>query len=189
MKTTIINFVAGPGAGKSLMSALTFAELKSMHLSCELVQEYAKILVWQERYEELNCQWQVSREQYNMLKAIDGKVEYICTDSPLLLGLVYNRTYKTNVSNVEKTEAMILKNMSQFNNVYIFLERGDFPFEMIGRVHTEDESHEIDRALKVLLDDLGIEYLTIKSHKNSIPEIVKYVKHVQQMRKTDKNAN
>jgi hypothetical protein len=66
---------------------------------CELVQEYAKQLVWAEKYEELNNQYHVSKTQYDWLKAVDGKVEYIVTDSPLLLGLVYNKIYAGNVSN------------------------------------------------------------------------------------------
>ena len=54
--TIIINFISGAGAGKSLMSALTFSELKMCHYNAELVQEYAKNLVWQEKFDELNNQ-------------------------------------------------------------------------------------------------------------------------------------
>ena len=43
--TKIINFLSGPSAGKSLMAALVYAELKSMHYKVEYVQEYAKHLV------------------------------------------------------------------------------------------------------------------------------------------------
>lgn len=32
MKTKVVNFISGAGAGKSLMSALTFAELKMRHI-------------------------------------------------------------------------------------------------------------------------------------------------------------
>jgi hypothetical protein len=35
--TKVINFISGPGAGKSLMSALTFAELKMNHYKTEYV--------------------------------------------------------------------------------------------------------------------------------------------------------
>ncbi len=47
-KTYIINFIGGPGIGKTTLSALIFAKLK-LHENkyvVELVQEYAKTLVW-----------------------------------------------------------------------------------------------------------------------------------------------
>lgn len=101
--TIVVNFVAGCGAGKSVMSALTFVELKMMHLNAELVQEYAKQLVWENRLDELDNQFQVTKTQYNMIKALQDKVDYIVCDSPLIVGLFYNFYSETNVSNVEKT--------------------------------------------------------------------------------------
>ncbi|NDD83741.1 hypothetical protein EB118_23125 [bacterium] len=175
MRSKVVNFMGAPGVGKSTVTALTFAEIKCMHKSVELVQEYAKQLVWQSRFDELNNQWFVSNSQYKMLKAVDSKVEWICTDSPLLLGLFYNRYHKDNVCNVEKTERMIMSRINEFDNVYIFLERGDFPYETQGRIHTIDESDEIQNQLKDLLDTIGVSYLTVKSDKSSIPDIIKYL--------------
>ena len=176
MKTKVVNFVSGPSCGKSVMCALTFAELKTLHKSAELIQEYAKQLVWAGNFEELNNQYHVSLTQYQWLKAVDGKVDYICTDSPLLTGLVYNRIYRTNVCNVEKTEQMILSKMDEFENIYIYLERNEeFPFELNGRVHNESESKHIDILIKHLLDELGVKYLTVKSSKESVTAIVDYI--------------
>lgn len=173
--TVVVNFIGAPSVGKSLMAALTFAELKSNLVSAELVQEFAKVLVWQSRFEELNNQWYVSNSQYKMLKAVDGKVDYICTDSSLLLGLFYNRFHKDNVCDVNKTERMILGKLAEFRNVYIFLERGDFPYEAIGRIHTEGESEVIQEQLLQMLDEFKISYLKVKSCKSSIPKIVEYI--------------
>lgn len=175
MRSKVVNFIGAPSVGKSLITALTFAELKCMHKSAELVQEYAKQLVWQERFEELNNQWFVSNSQYKMLKALQGRVEWILTDSPLLLGLFYNKFHKDNVCNIQKTEQMILCKMSEFENVYIFLERGDFPYEQAGRIHTLQESDRIQRELKELMDAFGIKYLQVKSDKGSIEEIIRYI--------------
>ena len=68
--TIVVNFVSGCGAGKSLMSALTFAELKMKHLNVELVQEFAKQLVWENRIDELDNQFLVTKTQYKMIKAL-----------------------------------------------------------------------------------------------------------------------
>ncbi|NBU33891.1 hypothetical protein EB118_02200 [bacterium] len=171
----VVNFIGAPSVGKSLMAALTFAELKHKHKSAELIQEFAKTLVWQGRFEELNNQWYVSNSQYKMLKAVDSKVDYICTDSALILGLLYNRYHKDNVSDIAKTERMILDKMDEFRNIYILLERGDFPYETIGRIHTEEESNEIQERLKMLLDEFSIRYFKVKSSKDSLEQIIQYI--------------
>ena len=178
MKSKVINFISGAGVGKSLMSALTFAELKMQHLKAEYVQEYAKTLVWQKRFDELDNQYQVSMEQYKMIKAVDGAVDYIVCDSGLLIGLFYNRYHKTNVCNVQKTEEMLLRKMSEFENIYIFLERNpEFPFEIEGRMQDEDESKKIDTQFKELLHELNLPYKSFLSSQKSIPGIIDYILH------------
>jgi hypothetical protein len=173
--STVINFIGGAGIGKSTMAALTFARLKMRHEKAEYVQEYAKNLVWQNRFEELNDQHHVSSEQYKMIKAMDGKVDYIVCDSPLLIGLFYNRVYPNNMSNIKKTETMILNHMSEFKNIYICLIRSDDrPYEPEGRVHTEDEARQIDRDMIDLLKELKLEYITVLCSEESIPLIIKY---------------
>lgn len=176
METTIVNFISGPSSGKSVMSSLIFSELKMRHYKAEYVQEHAKMLIYQKRFEELNNQYNVSMEQYKMLKSINGKVEYICTDSPLLIGLYYNKKYKDNICNVEKVEKWLLEKIKEFNNVYIFLERNEnFPFEKEGRVHNEEQSKEIDKELKELLNEFNIPYITILSERDSVDKILKFI--------------
>ena len=63
----IVNFYAGPGAGKSTMVAHTFAELKWRGINCELVTEYAKDKVWEKSFETLENQFYVSAKQYHRL--------------------------------------------------------------------------------------------------------------------------
>ena len=176
MKTKVINFVASPSTGKSLMAALIFSELKMRHYKAEYVQEYAKTLVWQDRLDDLANQYNVSLEQYRMIKSVNGKVNYICLDSPLLLGLFYNRDHPENVCNVEKTENMILSKMSEFDNIYIFLERNEeFPYETEGRIHNEEQSKVISSQLLALLDEFGIEYKSFKSDKKNVSAILDYI--------------
>lgn len=176
MKTKVINFVASPSSGKSLMAALIFSELKMRHYKAEYVQEYAKQLVWQGRLDDLANQYNVSLEQYKMIKSVDGKVEYICLDSPLLLGLYYNRYHEDNVCDIIKTENMIRSKMDEFDNIYIFLERNEeFPYETEGRIHTEEQSKVIANELMELLDELGIKYKSFKSHRENVGDILDYI--------------
>jgi len=176
MKTKVINFVASPSSGKSLMAALIFSELKMRHFKTEYVQEYAKTLIWKNCLDDLANQYNVSLEQYRMIKSVDGKVEFICLDSPLLLGLFYNRYHDKNVCNVEKTEEMILSKISEFDNVYIFLDRNEeYPYEMEGRIHDETESKVIADKLLCLMDELGIKYARFKSDRKNVNLILDYI--------------
>jgi hypothetical protein len=174
-QTLVINFVGAPGVGKSLFSALLYAELKLRGLQIEYIQEYVKNLIWQERFEEINNQFEVSYQQYKMLKAVDGKLDYIVTDGSLLLGLYYNEIFPHNVSNVEKTREMIKAKMGEFNSVYIFLEHGDFPFENEGRIHTYEESKHISVQLESLIEELELPCLKVKSNIENMSLIIDYI--------------
>jgi nicotinamide riboside kinase len=176
MKTKVINFVASPSSGKSTMASYLFAILKTKHYKAEYIQEHAKWLIYQEKFEELNNQYNVSTEQYKLIKSVDKKVNYIILDSPLVLGLYYNRHFETNVSNVEKTENMILDKIQEFDNVYIFLTKNKkYPFENEGRVHTEEQSITIERELRELLIKLNLPFLEIVSDINNIQDILDYI--------------
>lgn len=176
MRTKIINLVGSPSSGKSLIAALLFTELKMMHKRTEYVQEYAKTLVWQNKLDELANQYNVTMKQYKMIKAVNGKVEYICLDSPLLLGIYYNRYHPDNVSNIEKTEKMILNKIDEFDNIYIFIERNKkFPYEIEGRIHNENESKEISLYLIDILKEFRIPYKSFRSDKSNIQEMIKYI--------------
>lgn len=172
----LINFISAPSIGKSTMSSLAFVRLKTDHNKAELVQEYAKQLVWGEKFDVLSNQWYVSKKQYKMLKAVYGKVDYLVTDSPLLLGGYYNRHYPDNVCDREKTEKMILEKIKEFNNIYIFLKKNnDFPFEKEGRIHTEEQSIKIEQQLKEMLDEFDVEYLEITSDVKNMDKIIEYI--------------
>ncbi len=175
MKTKVINLIASPSSGKSVCAGLIFAELKIRGYVTEYAQEYIKNLIWRGEIEAIKNQYWVTYQQYLLLRGINNKVQYIVTDGSLIHGLYYNRTYHDNVSNVEKTEKKILEWVSEFDNIYIFLERGDYKFEQEGRIHTYEQSLQIQTELKNLLDELGIKYLTIKSERTNIDTMVDYI--------------
>jgi len=130
-KTLVINVIGGPGIGKTTISALLFANLKIKGYVCEYVQEYAKKLVWTKDFDTLNNQYSVSREQFRLLNQIDGHVDFLVTDGPLIHGIYYNKYNMDNTSNVDKTEKYILECISKFNNINIVLERVDRKYEVV----------------------------------------------------------
>lgn len=150
-KTYVVNFIAGPGCGKSTISALIFAHLKLNHNVVEYVQEFAKQLVWM-KDDNLNNQYYVSSQQSKLFTQMEGLVEFIVTDGPIIQGLYYNLFNRDNTSDVKKTEELILNKYHHFLNINIFLERGEFPYETQGRQQTEQQAREIDVILKHLLN-------------------------------------
>ena len=174
-RTKVINLISGPGVGKSVCAGLIFSELKIRNYSAEYAQEYVKQLIWKGDFETIKNQYYVSSKQYELLKNINGKVDYIVTDGSLIHGLYYNRTFKDNVSDIERTEVRIKELISEFENVYIFLERGLYPFEEVGRIHTYEESLKINKELEELLIDMKIKYLKITSSKMNIDKMIEYI--------------
>ena len=93
MKTVLINLFGGPGSGKSTTAALLFAKLKMLDVNAELVQEYAKELVWN-GVTDLE-QWDVYIEQKKRIYSLINKVDIIISDSPLELSYYYGRNNHT----------------------------------------------------------------------------------------------
>lgn len=173
-KTRVINLVAGPGAGKTTISFLLFAHIKLRKKVAEFAPEYAKQLVWKKEFDILNNQHMVSLEQYKLLKSMNGLVDYIVTDGPLIHGIYYNRYNKDNMSDVKKTEHKIMEFNNQFENIYIYLKRGNFEYETAGRIQTYDEALDIDDKLLHILDEYNIKYKTFVADPDNVKEMVDY---------------
>ncbi len=176
MKTTyVINLIGGPGIGKTTISALLFAQLKIDGYICEYVQEYAKKLVWTCDFDTLNNQYIVSKTQCELLKHINGRVDFIITDGPLIHGIYYNRYNTHNTSNVANVDTFIQKNIAEFRNINIVMGRVDRPYERDGRIESEEESRAIDRIMVDILNEYGHKYRAFPSETQHIPDIIAYI--------------
>ena len=170
IKTYVINMLSGPGSGKSTLAAELFVYMKKKGYRVEYLQEYAKKLVWQENFEMLNNQHLVSYKYYRSIKAMDGRVDFIILDSSILNGLWYNRNNPDNLSNIEKTEELILKYYNEFNNINVFIDRGNYQYEHTGRMQTEDEAKTIDNQLIEILRLYDIKYNSINMDLDNVIE-------------------
>jgi len=155
--STVIQLFGGPSAGKSTLAAELFVAMKKANIgSVELVQEYAKELVWQERFKELDNQSLVTAGQIAKIMPLNGKVDYLITDSPLLLGLVYAK-------NPKEVENTILSHTAKFERVInIFIDRGNSTFETHGRVHNYKESINIDFKIITMLTNYKFDYFGVR---------------------------
>ena len=172
MSATVINIIGGPGLGKSLFAAELFAFMKRKQHLVELVPEYAKTLVWTQEWELLSNQHHVSYYQYKQIKCLQDMVDYIVVDGSLLQGVYYAYNNVESTSDPEKTESLIYKYMSEFNNEFVHIQRDkSFCFEEEGRVQNLEGALHADRELKCLLDGFTDSYTEIGNKKGDVEKV------------------
>lgn len=155
MITKVISLYGSPGAGKSTAASWLFSKMKMEGKSVEIINETAKELIWASRNKCLNSQLYLLGHQSYKQEILIGQVEYIITDSPLLLSLIYTP------KDYPLTFAPFLVDYNRrFNNINFFINRVK-KYIPIGRNQTESESDRLGHSIKNLLDILGEKYLEV----------------------------
>lgn len=151
----VINIWGGPGAGKSTTAAGLFFEMKKRQIEVELVTEYAKDMTWEKRTNVLSDQLYILAKQNRRIQRLAEQVEYVITDSPLPLGLIYKpEDYHTSF------DAFLMDVWNSYNN-HNFLIGRDFAYQSAGRNQTAEQAVEVDETIKTFLDTKGIDYRRI----------------------------
>lgn len=174
--TKVINLIGAPGVGKSTLMAMLFVELKKRNQKCEMVQEWVKKLIWKNELDIIQNQYYLIQQQYNDIKSLDKRVDYIIMDTSLVNYMYYNRTDPNNICNMEKTEAYAKSLLTEFDNVFIFVTRNfENYYENEGRLHTLQQSLDIDIELRDLVKELklNVVYFQSTSENEKIKELVK----------------
>lgn len=152
-QTVVIDLFGGPGAGKTTCAWEIAAKLKKLGYVAEYVPEYAKELVWDENMEildgTLEHQQALLKEQVHRVDRLIGKVDFVVTDSPVLMNLSYLKEDDQDI--VTKYEQEVLTSFNSHHNFSMFIKRGN-SFETIGRIHNQEESIKLDQEIKGLLD-------------------------------------
>lgn len=166
MSTLIVNLFGGPSTGKSTVAAGLFCLLKMHGIGCELVTEFAKDLVWEERSKTLENQQYIFGKQYHKIWRLLGKVEVVITDSPLMLSVVYvsNNWVKSFTKNVVDTT-------NTLNNFNVVLYRRN-KYKTVGRYQTEQEAKIIDDKIKQSLILYGMEFKEFHGDIGGINELM-----------------
>jgi len=168
-KPLVINFFAGPSAGKSTTSALLFGYLKQRGFNVELVTEYAKELVWEERTQTLGNQIYLLGKQTNRIEILRNKVDAIITDSPILLCSLYRGDHYP-----EAFDQLVRWQFDQHDNVNFFLNRKK-KFNPRGRVHSLKESIDLDQQIKNILDKNQYQYECVDGDEKGVKYIQKNI--------------
>lgn len=174
----VINLFGGPGSGKSTTAAGLFYVMKRQGLKVELVTEYAKDLVWSNRLDEMMDQQEyIFAKQNNRIHRLRKKVDYVITDSPVFLSRIYPEINSTQGRTSEwpalkEFYALVEKVWKTYDNANFFLRRPKH-FEEVGRVHSKDQSEEIDLAIIHALRETNTPYDVVPVGNHTVTRIYK----------------
>ena len=158
-KTTIISLYGGLGAGKSTSAAYMYYLLKAAGENAELVREYVKDWAWEGRKINTYDQLYFLGKQIRKESMLFGKVDWLVTDSPIMMNLYYASIYCEPVLS-EGVRAAVLSFHSQtikdgMKHYHVLLHRTK-PYMAEGRYQTEDEALCIDDGVERMLRQLKI---------------------------------
>lgn len=167
--TSIINFVGQPSAGKSTLSHGLMYRMKMDLMSVEHVSEFAKDLTWENNMQALSNQIYVTGSQAQRLERIVGKVDYIITDSPLLLSVFY-----TPERYPEAFKATVIELFKQYDNMNYFVKRVK-PYNPDGRNQTAKEADKLADTIYSALSFYKIPFTEITGDEAGLAKVYKDV--------------
>ena len=172
-RTLVINLFGAPGSGKSTGAACIFSYLKRNGIDCELVTEYAKDKCWEENsfiFDDPDNQFYIGAKQFYRVNRVNGKVDVIVTDSPILLNCFYNKS-----SLMGEEYNIVAKRLFQkFNNVNFFVNRVK-EYNPNGRNQTVDEANQIALDMKKFISQWNVPYIEVCGDDIGYQFICEYV--------------
>lgn len=163
--TKIINLIAGPGAGKSTIASDLFAAMKWRNINCELVTEFPKELHWDGRTEVMKDQVYMLAKQNRRQARLVGKVDYVITDSPLIMYPTYDTFYGESYTELTR------KMFSMYDNVNIIIRRTK-DYHNVGRTQTFEEAVELDEKIFKFMDQEQLPYHAVRGDEMAKYEIM-----------------
>ena len=160
-KTKVINMLGGSGIGKSTTAAGLYYHMKLAHKNVELVREYVKLLAWQGikpgQYDQVN----IFGEQCKLEHSLYGKVDYIITDSPIVLAPIYEHFYHGDSMMEEAAIKFLNKSKSNgVEHINIVLGRTK-DYDTEGRYQTLEEAKRVDNMVRDFMFKYNMEYIVI----------------------------
>lgn len=155
--TKVINIFGAPGSGKSTLAFGLMYKLKMQGVECELCHEWIKMKLYEGTSYPFHDQLYTYAKQNKLLNQVNGKVDYIITDSPSVQCVAYNEKEPM------VYDEMALAYFNQYDNLNFFLER-THEYQPSGRNQTEEQAKAVGDRIKNMLDDLKIEYTILPAN-------------------------
>jgi nicotinamide riboside kinase len=172
----IINLIAGPGTGKSILACDVFSKLKRNFVSCELASEYVKDKVYEESKKTIENQIYIFAKQQHKIFRLKDKVDVIVTDSPIMLSPVYDS------SECNELRKLVIKEFKKYPSLnYLIVRDETIPYENYGRNQDLDGAMKVDKKIRQILSEENIEYSEIQgigedSLNTIITDVLDYLK-------------
>lgn len=166
----VINLFGGSGIGKSTSAAKLYFEMKTLGYDVEIVREYIK--EWIQEGKNVGHFGQIIAygEQVRRQTVLYNSVEYIITDSPLLLNPIYQKHYFKH--DPIKEQALYDYKLTEdlgIKHINLLLTRKTV-FNPKDRFETEEQAKLMDFKIKCFLEENKIPY-------TQIDEITKILNH------------
>jgi hypothetical protein len=168
----VLNLFSGPGTGKSTTAAGLFYHMKCMGIETEYVQEYAKDLVYEHRHHTLSDQIYIfAKQQRRIARLQDHGIEWVITDSPIPLGLIYLQPGVLS----EQFNSLVWEVFHKYDN-YNFVLTRNVKYSPRGRNQKhEHEAIEFDQAVHKLLHDNEISFQYVQGGETAVDSIMQLV--------------
>jgi len=165
----VVNLFGGPGSGKSTTAAGLFYAMKKMRLEVELVTEYAKDMVWEGRHNILEDQLYIFAKQQRRISRLKShNIDWVITDSPISLGLVYLRDGALS----GHFNGLVMEVFNSFDNHNFLLQR-NFEYNPIGRNQKDVQEASIyDAKVTELLDSWNVPFEIIMGGESAVAHIL-----------------
>ena len=166
----IINFIGGPGVGKSTAALGTVYEMKRRYIRAEYCHEYAKDLTFEHRFNVLQDSLYVFAKQNRILtRLLNQGIDFAITDSALPLNLLYNPEHY-----FPSFKGLVKEVFDSYDNVNFLITR-KYAYDPVGRNQTEEEAKALDVECKKLFKELGISYIELEAGDHVPMEVLKMV--------------
>jgi tRNA uridine 5-carbamoylmethylation protein Kti12 len=165
----VVNMLGGPGGGKTTTAVSLYSALKKNDIESLLVGEFAQEKVIENNRTALSHQKYIWANQLYKIQCAYEKCPITISDSPVILGAIYN------IDASDAFKQVVLEEHHAFNNFNIMIRRNlNYPHSMVSRIHTLEESITIDQEIIELLDSNNIKY--IYNDELSEPDLVEVIR-------------
>ena len=152
-----INLYGGPGVGKSTMASMIFTRLKQHGQHVELVQEVVKQLVYADRRLTPWDQVHIFGQQFGVeLLPLQGGVDRIVTDSPLLLQVIYAEL--NDCPSYVSLRGICRDFDKAYPTIDFFIRRNPTNYQRFGRWQDLGEALKLDQIIEDALISRGSPY-------------------------------
>lgn len=134
----------------------------------ELVTEYAKDATWERRGSKVfQAQEYLFGKQHFRLFRMHGEVDFIITDSPILMGDAYTPENYA----LPSMRRVFKEAHDAAENLDIFLIRNK-PYNPSGRNQKEDEAKALDSKIRALLDEKAPGYIVMEYGRERVDDVL-----------------